>query len=47
MPTFLISFHNEHDICGETIVAANEDQARERWADIHETGQIEKVRRVT
>lgn len=46
MAAFLISFHNEHGICGETIVAANEDQARELWADIHSEGEITDIRRI-
>ena len=46
MPTFLISFHNEHGMCGETIAAANEDQARELWADVHAEGKITDIRRI-
>jgi|WetSurMetagenome_2_1015567.scaffolds.fasta_scaffold04887_6 hypothetical protein len=46
MPSFFFSYHEHGSQCGALIHAANEDEARARFADTHEDGQVESIRRV-
>jgi hypothetical protein len=47
MPSYFISYRNDSGYGGELIRAADEATARQAWADVHESGVIESVRRVS
>jgi len=46
MAAYLISFRDGGGYGGEQISASTEAEARERWADVHESDVIESCRRV-
>jgi hypothetical protein len=46
MPSFFVNYREAGSLCGEIVTARDEETARQLWADTHEDGQIENIRRV-